>query len=171
MSALGRARQCDRRDTGIGAGPDRWLCSFQNNGRKGGGGEAQRNWAWDPGGRVEGPGSWRWLQSLPLWHNLLPQPASGAGRATPSQAQAKDVSSARHPGPSISSSQERRPQGRETGRGEAGATASLPATCKYQLEASTQPSKRKRGPLMTPSQWFALVRSPSSLLENRIGTN
>lgn len=55
VSSLGRGRQCDRRDTGTGAGPDRWLCSFQNNGRKGGGGEAQKL-GWGPW--REGGGSW-----------------------------------------------------------------------------------------------------------------
>lgn len=61
-----------------GQGQAGWLRSFQNNGRKGGGGEAQNDWAGDPGGeRAEGPGSWQWLQALPLQHNLLPQPNSG----------------------------------------------------------------------------------------------
>lgn len=83
------------------AGPDRWLCSFQNNSRKGGGGEAHRNWAGDPGGRAEGPGSlWR-LQSLPPppWHNLLPQPGSGAGRVTPVSGPSKGCEFSQSPQP------------------------------------------------------------------------
>lgn len=78
-------------------------------------GERPSYWAGDPGlreGGWWGPGSGQWLQALPLWHNL-PQLSSGAGRITPSQAQAKDVSSAGHLGPSISSGQGRRPQKKE----------------------------------------------------------
>lgn len=46
--------------------------------------ERPRNWLGTLArGRAEGPGSWQWPQALPLWHNLLPQLGSGAGRITP----------------------------------------------------------------------------------------
>lgn len=40
-------------------------------------GEAPSDWARDLGWRAEGPGSWQWLQALPLQCNLLPGLALG----------------------------------------------------------------------------------------------
>lgn len=86
--------------------------------------ERPRNWTGDPGGRAKG-GSWflavapRSTSAVAGVTNFLPQPGSGAGSPL-SQAQAKDVSSASHPSPSISSGQGKRPQKREMGRGTEG---------------------------------------------------